>query len=580
MKREYFVLLAIVLIAGFLRFYNLMFDRPYFFNPDEKNMAVSIIQLTFPHDLNPKFFAYGQFPLYLAYFSGLIQNMIMRNPQMTLEFDQAIFWLRFYSALSSTITTVLIYLITQLLTARQKNKFPALFAALFYTFTPYAIQSAHFGTTESLLTAFYVAIIYTSLRFITGKIATIKFILLQGLLCGLALATKVSSVTYLGVPFVTILIKSLQSLNKKTRLGEKLLKTLTWIIVCIVLIVVTAEVTLIAAPYNLLDYKSFKGSMDYESSVALGEYVAFYTRQFVNTTPFLFHFLAIFPFALGVPLMLLGAAEIITAALIVLWAKDKSPYISLIIILGAFYFYSIPSMLLFAKWTRFIAPSIALFSIFASLYLTRVILHTTTIKNRTLDLTGKIFIISITILTIIPGIAFFTIYTKTDTREQATWWIHKNIPTTSYILSETANVVDIPLDLPTRPENYDITVISFDFYGLDEVPERKTELIEHLAKADYIFIPSRRLYTNHLRLRKIYPATARYYDLLFSGKLGFAKIAQFSSFPSLEFGPWNLELADESAEESFTVFDHPVVRIYKKVRNLEINEYESLFAKE
>ena len=141
---------------------------------------------------------------------------------------------------------------------------------------------------------------------------------------------------------------------------------------------------------------------------------------------------------------------------------------------------------------------------------------------------------------------------------------------------------------------------------------------EHLAKADYIFIPSRRIFANHycldslsfrgspsqllginseteksseayLRpdkigsrflalarndtsgdrckyLRKRYPLLNDYYDKLFSGELGFEKAAEFSSFPKIQFlGKTILELPDENAEETWTVFDHPVIRIYKRI---------------
>lgn len=56
-----------------------------------------------------------------------------------------------------------------------------------------------------------------------------------------------------------------------------------------------------------------------------------------------------------------------------------------------------------------------------------------------------------------------------------------------------------------------------------------------------------------------------YYDDLFSGKLGFTQIAEFTSYPRISIGGKTIiEFPDEDAEESFTVFDHPVIRIYKR----------------
>jgi len=67
----------------------------------------------------------------------------------------------------------------------------------------------------------------------------------------------------------------------------------------------------------------------------------------------------------------------------------------------------------------------------------------------------------------------------------------------------------------------------------------------------------------------------KFYQLLFSGRLGFEKVEEFNSFPSI--GP--LSFPDEDAEESFTVFDHPVIRIYKKVQKFNQQDYQLLFAK-
>ena len=58
-------------------------------------------------------------------------------------------------------------------------------------------------------------------------------------------------------------------------------------------------------------------------------------------------------------------------------------------------------------------------------------------------------------------------------------------------------------------------------------------------------------------LKQKYPILNKYYDDLFSGKLGFTKVAEFSA-----------GLNDEQAEETWTVFDHPVIRIYKKAKSL------------
>jgi hypothetical protein len=57
---------------------------------------------------------------------------------------------------------------------------------------------------------------------------------------------------------------------------------------------------------------------------------------------------------------------------------------------------------------------------------------------------------------------------------------------------------------------------------------------------------------------------SRFYQRLFAGHLGFARVARFTSEPEL-FG---VELHDIGAEEAFWVYDHPPVMIYRKRESL------------
>src|SRR3989338_3250061 len=78
MTRTSFV--AIVIICVFLffsRLYNLGWGAPFYFHPDERNIAFSITQLRFPSQMNPHFFAYGSFPLYVIYFTSIIYSFIL-----------------------------------------------------------------------------------------------------------------------------------------------------------------------------------------------------------------------------------------------------------------------------------------------------------------------------------------------------------------------------------------------------------------------------------------------------------------------------------------------------------------------
>jgi hypothetical protein len=92
----------------------------------------------------------------------------------------------------------------------------------------------------------------------------------------------------------------------------------------------------------------------------------------------------------------------------------------------------------------------------------------------------------------------------------------------------------------------------------------------NLEKADYIIIASNRLYVPLMKMtdcQKILPGrcydkTAEYYKKLFDGRLGFAKVAEFTSYPTIPILNW--QILDDNADESFTVYDHPKVIIFQK----------------
>src|SRR3972149_11367460 len=98
-------ILAILFLGGFLRFYKLDWGEGFFFHPDEYHIAIAVNRLNFPENMNPELFSYGSFSVYLIYFSKLILQSIDAN----LSNTNPILLGRFFSALFSTATLILIY---------------------------------------------------------------------------------------------------------------------------------------------------------------------------------------------------------------------------------------------------------------------------------------------------------------------------------------------------------------------------------------------------------------------------------------------------------------------------------------
>ena len=173
------------------------------------------------------------------------------------------------------------------------------------------------------------------------------------------------------------------------------------------------------------------------------------------------------------------------------------------------------------------------------------------------------------------ALAFVQIYRSPVTRVQATRWIYDNIPQGATIAVEH---YDDPL--PFNMFGYNAFGAGGMYRGVEltnyweDNPEKLDKLLGDLDQSDYIVMSSGRLSTSITRLPMRYPMTSRYYRLLLAGQLGFEKAAEFHSYPRL-FG---FEFDDDSAEEQFTVYDHPKVLIYHKTAAYDREQVQALLS--
>jgi YYY domain-containing protein len=122
--------------------------------------------------------------------------------------------------------------------------------------------------------------------------------------------------------------------------------------------------------------------------------------------------------------------------------------------------------------------------------------------------------------------------------------------------------------------------------------EKRQMLIDNLTRADYVIVQSQRRIWSVARMPATYPLTSEYYRALFDGRLGFDLVAVFQH--PFTFGP--LEISDLAgmvswgspprlpifnlnplaAEESFSVYDHAPVWIFKKRADFSRANVESI----
>jgi len=526
------ILLILLVIGGVLRFYNLNWGAPFYFHPDERNIASLISSL---NSANLDFLWKGTFV-----YGTLVSNVlfIIKNSiapflvyfQLQDAFVQSIILLRILAAISSVLTITVVFLICYKRLKLEKT----FLATALTTFSVGLIQAAHFGVYESVLTLIYSFLLFLLLIF--WKTKKIKYIYLATLVVSLATAIKINSIILLIIPLGLLAIQSHREKIKKT-------KTL---LIFLSLILIFGLVTIIASPYYLTS--NFKNMFNYESSLLTGSLPVFYTGAFFNTTPVLYQFTHILPFLIN-PLLTIG---LIISLPYVLYRGIKKKNILYLLILTFFLVLFLPNAFLFTKWTRYLVPMLPFVYIIIAI---AIVDFFDSLPKKIHGLKSGVLVIII-----FTSVVFAFAYTRTalrvDTRIETSKWAFQNIPPNAKILSEV-------YDLGITPFNsYFPEITLFNFYELENDPSKKPELESLIERADYIILPSQRILKSRLQNKKTFPNGYEFYKKLFNDSLSFKKIYEtpcdvFCKITYLGNSVFNIE-------ETANVFDRPTLFIFEK----------------
>lgn len=526
--RSKFLFLVIMTIAFLLRFNNLNWDEGHFFHPDERNIANAVSNIKLFSQLDPQFYAYGGFLIYIYKITAEIFSILLSNPLLSADWAFINVLGRHFSAFFSTLTLIPLYLATRMVFQKKV----ALITCVLYAFTVSSIQTAHFAITENFLTFSIVFLTLLNLRlYKEHKFSLIFWI---GVLLGVSVATKTTALSFSIVPLTTLVIM----LKEKKSSFKKVLLSL------ILIFTIAVFIFTLFSPYTFLKWDKFLQSMQFENSVVLGTNRVVYTLQFSHTKPYLFQLQNLF-WQVG-PVFLLSIMGIIYISY--QQFKKQNILFLILFIFPLLYFAYVGAW--YTKFIRYMVPIIPFFLIAAAVFLSWMLQK----FKRWGIMLFVVFIAS----NIVWAVAFSTIYVREQTRISASKWIYEHISPGSKILTEHwDDGLPIPLDnkLPDQYQIRQLTIyepdnaFKIDYYARE------------LSQSDYIFISTRRLYGTLLHLPEKYPITQRYYQLLFSGKLGYQKIAEFSSYPQI----LGIVITDDMTEETFQVYDHPKVLIYKNM---------------
>jgi YYY domain-containing protein len=578
--------LALLLLVAFgllLRLQKVNWDHGHSAHPDERHIMMVAATLEWPQapadlldprrsTLNPFFrpdgsghrqperFAYGHMPLYLV--RGLAAALkALSGPAAALlgEGRPAVQELarmddhlhmtllgRVLSALFDAGAIAVAYALGRRLYGRPAG----VLAAALFTFTVMHIQLAHFYAVDTLLAFFVLLALYFLVRLLQGGGAGSA--IGAGLGVALALGCK-SSAAPLLLPWAATFLLLRRPTSQRLRLAAASA-------------IAGLLVFALVSPYVILDFGLFLESVGVESKMVRGIYDFPYTRQYRRTPAYIYQILQQLRFGMGWLPGLLGFGGLAWGAWRLLRSRARDEE-SVLLSWALPYFLITGSFMV--KFMRYMAPLTGVLLILGAGALSSAAARWPRLRRLFWGLGALALVYSIC-----WSLAFSSIYHRPFTRHEASLWIYANIPPGSTITQEEwDDLIPYPLVLNgayRSPGEY--RVLSFPLQEPDDAAKVEM-LVDRLTRADYIIVSSNRFYGWLPRLRDRFPVSNRYYELLFSGQLGFALEKEFTSRPRL--GP--LEIVDDRADESFTVYDHPRVFVFKKVRAIPPEDLRELF---
>lgn len=170
------------------------------------------------------------------------------------------------------------------------------------------------------------------------------------------------------------------------------------------------------------------------------------------------------------------------------------------------------------------------------------------------------------LFSVVYACAWVGLYFKEHPYRIASEWIFENIPKGSILMGPHWDD-----RLPLSVQGKDAPRY-FVMEGRDaELPlyERDTRdklnlVLRRAAKADYIVFPTPRMTDSIPRVPEEYPYSSAFLQLLWSEQLGFTFEKSIKNTPTF----LGLTFNDDLADESFSVYDHPKVVIFKNVEHL------------
>ena len=610
-----------------LRFYGLDWDAGYGYtpHPDERAILGKVGELGLPTPLNffdaeespwnPRWFPYGSFPLYT-----LKLTQVATSAVSGVDIDDLRGLGRAISALADLATLLTVYL----LAARIYGRREAVLASALVALAVLHIQLSHFFAVDTILGLTTVAALFFMFRVATR--GRLRDSVVAGVLIGLGLATKLSQAPiYVAFVMAHILYVAWPDGDDRP-IGERLGAALTGVFVGGTASIMALAVT---QPYAFLDWSRFYADFVEQSEMVrrIRDYP--YTRQYIDTTPYVYHVRQLATWGLGWPLGIVAWAGLLYAALRGMRLRFGLAYLAVgwllpasvlmvstsivaIVLATTIAFgaligslacrspstrgevlllsWVVPYLLITGafevKFLRYLLPVTPVLVLFGSRMLIAAWDQT---KERlpALRLVVVAAVAVVVVATALYAISYTSVYAADHTAVRTSQWLNAN--------GEIGDVILMEHWEEGIPNLDSFNVLTLNLYD-DDSQAKLLQLSRDLSRADYIVFFSNRLYGTVPRLPERYPATSAYYRLLFSRGLGYELANAETAYPGLlgvnfvddtigrpglaspgdieAFQPDGATLNLGFADESFSVYDHPKGLVFENVERLDAGELQ------
>jgi YYY domain-containing protein len=581
----------------------------------------------------PRSFTYGHLPLYAGVLMGeafhrlapaaeaigLPTETVSLMQRADASCDAIAVAGRLVIALFDTLIIFLLYL----LGARMIGRGGGLLAAAFYAFAAQAIQLSHFFAMDPASTAFTVLAVLGGVSMVTTRRLSIA--LLTGVASGLAIASKFSALPVLAAPAVAALLMVWRGVQESHQAGRALDGRVPFFAIISVAVAWLAAFAafFITSPYAILDWETFSRAVLVEQGMMVRGVADFpFTRQYRNTLPYIYFIQQQVQWGLGWPLGIVALAgtgyavwEALRSAfrLVSTWIAlgrrsgalrwlDDAQLANLVVWAWVLPYFLITGAFL-AKFNRYMSPVLPFVLLWAA-WLVVVLwragsrdweIRRSEIEDVETEGSGdganpsspisnfsisKTLSVTLAAVGLIGGLFWSLAYVNGVYNREHTWitasrWIYENAPPGSVLLWEVWDD-PLPKSIPNEP-GMDMGahgLTNIDWSPYEEDTADKYELLKQkLREADYVVYSSKRIYDSVDELPERYPMTNLYYDAMWDGRLGFELAQEVTSPPQL----LGFVFDDRHADESFSLYDHPQVSIFRKVRDLSDAEFDALF---